>query len=80
MANLDIEQLEVKILRFCPDCGGTMFYDRETRQYVCNSCGASYTIQELIVRRERELALKDEQERRKRQKEEYLAWWLSKKK
>ncbi len=57
-----------------------MFYDKETKEYVCNSCGASYTIQELTVRKERELALKYEGEKKKRQKEEYLEWWLSKKK
>ncbi|MEM2910460.1 MAG: FYDLN acid domain-containing protein [Nitrososphaerota archaeon] len=67
-------------MRFCPDCGGAMFYDKETKEYVCNSCGASYTIQELTVRKERELALKYEGEKKKRQKEEYLEWWLSKKK
>ncbi|MEM1666410.1 MAG: FYDLN acid domain-containing protein [Nitrososphaerota archaeon] len=71
---------EVKELRFCPDCGGTMFYDRETRQYVCNSCGVSYTIQELVMIKEKKMSLKEEQERKKRQKEEYLEWWLSKKK
>lgn len=70
----------VRNLRFCPECGGVMVYDRETRQYVCNSCGVSYTIQELLIAREKQISLKEMEEKKRKQKEEYLQWWLSKKK
>ncbi len=62
---------------YCLECGSKLIYDRSTRQYVCESCGSTYTSQELLVARERMQASKFENERKKRERNEYLEWWLS---
>ncbi|HDI07632.1 MAG TPA: hypothetical protein ENF76_04640 [Candidatus Bathyarchaeota archaeon] len=66
---------------YCPECGGEMQYIISTKQYVCKSCGLTLTKQELI---ELKIALRpdfeSETERKKKERREYLKWWLSKKK
>jgi tRNA(Ile2) C34 agmatinyltransferase TiaS len=66
---------------YCPECGGEMRYAPATKRYACKSCGLSLTHQELIELRE-QLRPKEETEEEKRQKErrDYLKWWLSSKK
>ncbi|OYT47910.1 hypothetical protein B6U79_03540 [Candidatus Bathyarchaeota archaeon ex4484_231] len=58
-----------------------MQYIISTKQYVCKSCGLTLTKQELI---ELKIALRpdfeSETERKKKERREYLKWWLSKKK
>ncbi|MGQ9543008.1 MAG: TFIIB-type zinc ribbon-containing protein [Candidatus Bathyarchaeia archaeon] len=66
---------------YCPECGGELTYDPALKQYICKSCGLTFTYQQLIEEREKMIerqasALDDL--RKKRQKE-YLKWWLSKK-
>ncbi|RLF06857.1 MAG: hypothetical protein DRK00_00325 [Thermoprotei archaeon] len=31
----------------CPECGGELFYDRNTKTFICTSCGRVYTRDEL---------------------------------
>jgi len=51
-----------------------MKYSRVERKYVCRSCGVAMTLDEIWEIRERR------QRREQDVKEEYLEWWLSKKK
>ncbi|MCS7142306.1 MAG: hypothetical protein NZ920_00715 [Aigarchaeota archaeon] len=65
---------------YCLDCGGLMIYDRDSRGYVCQSCGSSMNINEYVERKETLRIEKERMEREKRRKDEYLEWWLSSKK
>jgi len=58
----------------CPECGGEMKYNRELRLYVCVSCGVMMTLDEIFEEWDRK------REEEKDIKEEYLDWWLSRKK
>jgi tRNA(Ile2) C34 agmatinyltransferase TiaS len=65
---------------YCPECGGEMQYQINTKHYVCKSCGLSVTQQELMELRDKFRPNEEtaEEEKEKRRKE-YLKWWLSKK-
>ncbi|MFQ6085435.1 MAG: hypothetical protein ACE5OY_04125 [Candidatus Bathyarchaeia archaeon] len=64
----------------CPECGGEMLYDRKLRSYACKSCGLVMTRQELQEERRRLISrVESDEERRERERKEYLKWWLSKK-
>jgi len=61
-------------MRRCPECGGEMKYNRDLRLYICTSCGVMMSLDEI----------REELDKRRREerdiKEEYLDWWLSRKK
>jgi len=70
----------------CPDCGGFLLYDRDTKTYTCQSCGRVFTREELAearrkvaeeIRRALSEGLEDEKEQVYK---EYLKWYLSSKK
>ncbi|MCD6443678.1 hypothetical protein CW710_02610 [Candidatus Bathyarchaeota archaeon] len=65
--------------RYCPECGGELYYDPSLKIYVCRSCGSAYTHQELIDAWRKIRQQTVEEDRRKRLQREYLKWWLSKK-
>jgi len=66
---------------YCPECGGEMQYIYTMKRYVCRSCGLSVTRQELFeLRQKLRPRFESEEEQRKRERKEYLKWWLSKKK
>lgn len=66
---------------YCPECGGEMQYISATKRYVCKSCGLSLTRQELFeLRRQLRPRFESEEEQRRKERKEYLKWWLSKKK
>jgi len=68
-------------MSYCPECGGELQYMMATKRYVCKSCGLSLTHQELIELRERlRPTFESEEDQRKKERKEYLKWWLSKKK
>lgn len=58
----------------CPECGGEMKYNRDLRLYVCVSCGVMMTLDEIFEEWDKK------REEAKDVKEEYLNWWLSRKK
>jgi hypothetical protein len=65
---------------YCLECGGKLTYDVKLKQYICTSCGITFSFQQLFEEREKiidEKMTKDD-EKKKKQKE-YLKWWLSKK-
>jgi len=65
---------------YCSECGGELAYDPIVKQYVCKSCGLTFTYQQLMEEKDRILERKDaELDRRKKRQDEYLRWWLSKK-
>jgi DNA-directed RNA polymerase subunit M/transcription elongation factor TFIIS len=65
---------------FCPECGGEMAYDSRIRKYACKSCGLSLTYQELIeIRARSRPEVESPEEKHRRERKEYLKWWLSKK-
>jgi len=33
--------------RKCPECGGDLWYNRDTKEYVCTSCGLIFNRDEL---------------------------------
>ncbi|GBC69788.1 hypothetical protein HRbin01_01492 [archaeon HR01] len=63
----------------CPECRSRLVYDRETKTYVCEGCGGTYTQQDLLMEREKALAKKFDEDRKRRARSEYLEWWLSSK-
>jgi len=64
--------------QFCPECGGTLFYDSPVRRYICKSCGLYATKDEIADLRAK-IKSESEDKRKKKEKSEYLEWWLSKK-
>lgn len=57
-----------------------MRYDLSLKQYVCMSCGLAVTFDELAELREKARPIREtDEEKRKRERKEYLKWWLSKK-
>jgi len=65
---------------YCPECGGEMQYMSATKRHVCKSCGLSVTRQELMeLRRKLRPAFENSEDQQKRQRKDYLKWWLSKK-
>ncbi|MEM2607739.1 MAG: hypothetical protein QXT87_00660 [Thermoproteota archaeon] len=66
---------------YCPDCGGELRYELNTKLYICKSCGRVYGFEELKTTRERFLksVMESDEERRKKQKREVVKWWLGKK-
>jgi len=68
-------------MRYCPECGGELKYMSATKRYVCKSCGLSVTVQELFeLRRQLRPSFESEEDQRRRERKEYLKWWLGKKK
>ena len=68
-------------LLYCPECGGELKYTSTTRGYVCKSCGLSMTHQEFMELRDKiRPDFESEDEKRKKERREYLKWWLGKKK
>jgi len=66
---------------YCPECGGEMYYTPATKRYTCKSCGLSLTHQELIELRDQlRPSAETEEEKRLKERREYLKWWLSSKK
>jgi len=53
-------------------------FDRKLKQYVCQSCGLTYTDAELLEARWRRLDV--EEDEKKRRSREYLDWWFKSKK
>lgn len=64
---------------FCRECGSKLFYDRESKLYVCSRCGLTYTFQDLLVESQRAFEEKLKRAEKKKKRDEYLEWWLSKK-
>ena len=64
---------------YCTECGGRLKFDRKLKQYVCQSCGLTYTDAELLESRQK-LKSADEDDKKERRSQEYLEWWLSSKK
>jgi hypothetical protein len=64
----------------CPECHREMAYDSSLKKFVCKSCGLTLSQQEVIELRDKN---RDEDEsvedKKKRDHNEYLKWWLSKK-
>jgi DNA-directed RNA polymerase subunit M/transcription elongation factor TFIIS len=64
---------------YCIECGGLLEYDRELKSYYCKSCGATFSLQELLILRDKKKLINDKNKNEKKKKMEYLEWWLSEK-
>jgi len=70
----------------CPECGGMLLYDRDLKNYTCQSCGRVYSREELAEARRkiaeeiRQTLAQSEVDERERKYREYLKWYLSSKK
>jgi tRNA(Ile2) C34 agmatinyltransferase TiaS len=64
----------VKSLPRCPECSGNMKYSRVERKYVCRSCGIALTMDEIWDARDKRRG------ERRDPRDDYLDWWLSRKK
>jgi len=57
-----------------------MIYDVSTKHYLCNKCGLYVTREQLQELRWKLRQLpEDERRKKKRMEDEYLSWWLSRK-
>jgi len=65
---------------YCPFCGGRLVYDATVKLYTCQSCGVTLTLEEIIMERERLTELIRGSDKRRREMQGYLKWWLSSKK
>lgn len=65
---------------YCPECGGEMQYMISAKHYVCKSCGLLLSHQEILEARERKPEAESAEDQHKRERRDYLKWWLSKKK
>ncbi|MFB0569626.1 MAG: hypothetical protein ACETV0_08460 [Nitrososphaeria archaeon] len=65
---------------YCTECGGKLMYDRSVKQYACQSCGATFTSQELLESRQKVFQSRSKGDDEARKQREYLEWWLSDKK
>ncbi|MHA2061454.1 MAG: hypothetical protein ACW963_04085 [Candidatus Sifarchaeia archaeon] len=66
----------------CPECAGTMKYDRYIRLMVCQRCGLAVTREELDKMRAelRKFArVEDTEDEKRRNRKEYLDWYLGQK-
>ena len=66
----------------CPECAGTMKYDRYVRMMVCQRCGLAVTREELDKMRAelRKFAqVEDTEDEKRRSRKEYLDWYLGQK-
>lgn len=67
-------------MSYCPECGGKLLYIPGIKKHVCQSCGLTLTSQELLELRARRYDRGEtEEEKRERQRKEYLKWWFSSK-
>ena len=67
--------------QFCPECGGTMIYESPVRRFVCRSCGLYATRDEISdLRQKARIPVVDEARKKRKERGEYLDWWLSSKK
>jgi len=70
----------------CPECGGFLLYDKDTKTYTCQNCGRVYTREELAEERRRiaeeirQMLAQGEADEREEMAKEYLKWYLSSKK
>ncbi|MBD3228709.1 MAG: hypothetical protein GF329_11040 [Candidatus Lokiarchaeota archaeon] len=65
----------------CPECAGQMKWDGSQRRYVCQRCGLALKYKEIEEMRDKyrddiEKA-KDSDWKKKKEKKDYLNWWLS---
>lgn len=65
---------------YCPFCGGRLIYDNRVRLYTCRSCGATLTLDEIVMEREKLAGLAKGSDAKKKEAQGYLKWWLSSKK
>jgi DNA-directed RNA polymerase subunit M/transcription elongation factor TFIIS len=66
-------------LRRCPYCAAVLIYDRMEKLYLCRSCGATMSLQDLVEHQERIRLEREKAQRERKKKDEYLEWWLSSK-
>jgi len=70
----------------CPECGGMLLYDRDTKTYTCTGCGRMFTREELdearrrIFEEIRETMSAELEDEKEKMYKEYLKWYLSSKK
>ena len=68
----------------CPECTGHMKWDGRQQRYVCQRCGLALKDKELEEMRDKHRAdiddVRDKEWQKKKQRKEYLNWWLSEKK
>ena len=66
---------------YCPECGGELKYISATKHYACKSCGLSLTSQELTEARQKlRPNPESEEDQRRKERRDYLKWYLGKKK
>jgi hypothetical protein len=63
------------LVKFCPECGGSLNFDSITKNFICRGCG-------LFAPREKfeELQERINTKEQKNKSEDYLDWWQSSKK
>ncbi|MBI2183781.1 MAG: hypothetical protein HYU39_02350 [Thaumarchaeota archaeon] len=67
--------------QFCPECGNKMIYEAPVRRFVCRGCGLYATRDEISdIRQKAKTPLLDDERKKKKERGEYLQWWLSSKK
>ena len=65
--------------RFCPECGGALFYDAPVKLFACKSCGLYGDREEFSDIKDKHVVEMDDGKRKRKAQSEYLEWWLSSK-
>lgn len=67
------------VMPYCTECGGRLKFDRKLKQYVCQSCGLTYTDAELLEARQKLKGVEEEDKKKSKRSQEYLEWWFKSK-
>ncbi len=65
----------ISLVKFCPECGGSLNFDSVTKNFICRGCGL-YAAREKFEELHDKLRISEANSKR----DEYLDWWQSSKK
>lgn len=63
------------LVKFCPECGGSLGFDSITKNFICRGCGL-FAPREKFEELQDKIDMQDKRDRR----DDYLDWWQSSKK
>jgi transcription initiation factor IIE alpha subunit len=68
----------IRLANFCPECGGDLKFDPNSKNFICNSCGIFASREKIDELRDK--ADKESINKRRQLHDDYLDWWQTSKK